>query len=96
MAEGLRRAVKDTVTVACVNQIGSMFTLFFGVSTVHDSTTATQSDTKVFARYFQGVIERGIYLPPSQFETAFISSAHSEAEVQETVAAAKEVLRGMR
>jgi glutamate-1-semialdehyde 2,1-aminomutase len=79
-----------------VNQIGSMFTLFFGVNAVHDSATATQSDTKAFARYFQGMIERGIYLPPSQFETAFISLAHGETEVQETIAAAKEVLRGMR
>jgi glutamate-1-semialdehyde 2,1-aminomutase len=96
MAEGLRQAVRDTGTVACVNQIGSMFTLFFGVNAVHDSATATQSDTKAFARYFQGMIERGVYLPPSQFETAFISLAHSQAEVQETVTAAKEVLRGMR
>jgi glutamate-1-semialdehyde 2,1-aminomutase len=96
MAEGLRQAVKDTGTIACVNQIGSMFTLFFGVNAVHDSATAMQSDTKAFARYFQGMIERGVYLPPSQFETAFISLAHSETEVQETIAAAKEVLRGMR
>ncbi len=95
MAEGLRQAIVDTGTTACVNQIGSMFTLFFGVSHVRDSTTATQSDSKAFARYFQGMIERGVYLPPSQFETAFISLAHSEAEVQETVAAAKDVLHGM-
>ena len=95
MAEGLRQAIVDTGTTACVNQIGSMFTLFFGVSHVRDSATATQSDSKAFARYFQGMIERGVYLPPSQFETAFISLAHSEAEVQETVAAAKDVLRGM-
>ncbi len=95
MAEGLRQAIKDTKTTACVNQIGSMFTLFFGVTNVRDSASATQSDTKTFARYFQGMIERGVYLPPSQFETAFISLAHSEAEVQETVAAAKEVLQSL-
>ena len=96
MAEGLRQAVRDTGTIACVNQIGSMFTLFFGVNAVHDGATAMQSDTKAFARYFQGMIERSVYLPPSQFETAFISLAHGETEVQETIAAAKEVLRGMR
>lgn len=96
MAEGLRQAIKDTGTIACVNQIGSMFTLFFGVTNVRDSATATQSDTKTFARYFQGMIERGIYLPPSQFETAFISLAHSEAEVQETIAAARDVLRSLQ
>ena len=96
MAEGLRQAIKDTGTIACVNQIGSMFTLFFGVNHVRDSATATQSDTTAFARYFQGMIERGVYLPPSQFETAFISLAHSEADVQETIAVAKEVLRSIR
>ena len=95
MAEGLREAVRETRTVACVNQIGSMFTLFFGVEHVVDYTTAVQSDTKLFARFFQGMIDRGIYLPPSQFETAFISLLHSEAEVQETVAAAKDVLKSL-
>lgn len=93
MAEGLRRAIRDTGTTACVNQVGSMFTLFFGVEQVSDYLTATQSDTAAFARYFQGMIERGIYLPPSQFEAAFISLAHGEAEIDETVAAARESLR---
>jgi glutamate-1-semialdehyde 2,1-aminomutase len=76
--------------------MGSMFTLFFGVDHVRDYATATKSNTSAFARYFQGMIERGIYLPPSQFETAFISLAHGEAEIQETVAAAREVLQSMR
>jgi glutamate-1-semialdehyde 2,1-aminomutase len=96
MAEGLRRAIRDTGLVACVNQIGSMFTVFFGVDQVRDYTTATRSDTAMFARYFQGMIERGIYLPPSQFESAFLSLAHGEAEVEETVAAAREVFRSLR
>lgn len=96
MAEGLRRAIHDNGTLACVNQIGSMFTIFFGVDQVRNYTTATRSDTAAFARYFQGMIERGIYLPPSQFEAAFLSLAHTEAEVEETIAAAGEVLRSMR
>jgi glutamate-1-semialdehyde 2,1-aminomutase len=96
MAAGLRQAVRDTGLVACVNQIGSMFTVFFGVDQVRDYTTATRSDTAMFARYFQGMIERGIYLPPSQFESAFLSLAHGEAEVEETVAAAREVFRSLR
>jgi glutamate-1-semialdehyde 2,1-aminomutase len=96
MATGLREAVKETGTVACVNQIGSMFTLFFGVEHVESYGTATQSDTALFARFFQGMIDLGIYLPPSQFETAFISLLHSEAEVQETVAAAKDVLKRLQ
>jgi len=96
MAEGLRKAIRDAGIVACINQFGSMFTLFFGVEEVHDSVTATRSDTNMFARYFQGMIERGIYLPPSQFETAFLSLAHSEVEVGETAAAASEVFAGLR
>jgi glutamate-1-semialdehyde 2,1-aminomutase len=96
MAEGLRKAIQDAGIIACVNQLSSMFTLFFGVEEVYDSVTATRSDTDLFARYFQGMIERGIYLPPSQFETAFLSLAHSEAEVEETVAAAREVFARLR
>ncbi|MBI3301177.1 MAG: glutamate-1-semialdehyde 2,1-aminomutase [Deltaproteobacteria bacterium] len=96
MAEGLRRAIRDTRIVACVNQMGSMFTVFFGVDLVRDYATATGSDTRMFARYFQGMIERGIYLPPSQFEAAFISLAHGEAEIEETVVAAREMFASLR
>ncbi len=96
MAEGLWKAIRDSGVVACVNQVGSMFTVFFGVDHVHDYATATRSDTRLFARYFRGMIDHGIYLPPSQFETAFISLVHGEAEVEETVAAAREVLASLR
>ena len=96
LAEGVRRAIRDTGITACVNQLGSMFTVFFGVEQVRGYAAATGSDTRAFARYFQGMIERGIYLPPSQFETAFISLAHGEAEIEETVAAAREVLKSLR
>jgi len=96
MAEGLRKAIVETGVVACVNQVGSMFTLFFGVPQVKDYATATQCDTRAFAHFFQGMIERGLYLPPSQFETAFISLAHSDAEIQATLLAARDVLQSMR
>jgi glutamate-1-semialdehyde 2,1-aminomutase len=95
MAEGLQKAIRDSGVVACVNQMGSMFTVFFGVDEVHDYATATRSDTRLFARYFQGMIDHGIYLPPSQFETAFISLVHGEAEIEETLAAAREVLASL-
>jgi glutamate-1-semialdehyde 2,1-aminomutase len=95
MAEGLRAAVKEAGVVACVNQIGSMFTLFLGVDRVDDYATATRSDTKRFADFFQGMIGRGIYLPPSQFETCFLSLPHGEAEVEDTLTAAKEVLKSL-
>lgn len=95
MAEGLQKAIRDTGTAACVNQIGSLLTVFFGVDHVRDYATATRCDTQAFARYFQGMIARGIYLPPSQFEAVFISLAHGEAEIAETVAAAREVFKSL-
>lgn len=96
LAEGLRQAIMDAGLTACVNQAGSLLTIFFGVNEVHDYATATRSDTQMFARYFQQMIERGIYLPPSQFEAMFISLAHGDAEIQETVYAAKEVCKNLQ
>jgi len=96
LADGLRKAIKDVGLTACVNQIGSLLTVFFGVDHVRDYATATRSDTNMFARYFQGMIQRGIYVPPSQFEAMFISLAHSEAEIQETITAAREVFTSLR
>ena len=92
LAEGFRDIIRETGIRACVNQIGSMFTVFFGVDHVRDYATATQADTETFARYFQGMIDYGIYLPPSQFESAFISLAHTDDDVQATLRAARSVL----
>ena len=92
LAEGFRDIIRETGIRACVNQIGSMFTVFFGVEHVRDYATATQADTETFARYFQGMIDHGIYLPPSQFESAFISLAHTDDDVQATLRAARSVL----
>lgn len=91
LAEGFRDVIRETGIRACVNHIGSMFTVFFGVDQVRDYATATQTDTETFARYFQGMIEHGIYLPPSQFESAFISLAHTDDDIQATLRAARSV-----
>jgi glutamate-1-semialdehyde 2,1-aminomutase len=64
-----------------------MFTLFFGVAAVTDAETARQSDRQQFARYFHGMLSRGIYLPPAQFEAAFVSLAHSTADIDRIIAA---------
>ncbi|MCE2485444.1 MAG: glutamate-1-semialdehyde 2,1-aminomutase [Desulfurellaceae bacterium] len=93
LADGLRKAVRDAGVQACVNQLGSMITVFFGVEQVRDYTSAVSCDTAMFARYFHGMLERGIYLPPSQFEAAFVSLAHGEAEIDETVFAATQVMQ---
>lgn len=91
LAEGFRDIIRETGIRACVNQLGSMFTVFFGVGDVRDYTTATQADTATFARYFRGMIEHGIYLPPSQFESAFVSLAHTDDDIQATLRAARSV-----
>jgi glutamate-1-semialdehyde 2,1-aminomutase len=73
-----------------VNRVGSMFTFFFTDQPVTDYESAKRSDTARFARFFRAMLDRGIYLPPSQFEAAFVSAAHTEEDVRKTVAAAKE------
>ncbi len=93
LADGLRQAIADARVPGCVNQAGSLLTLFFGVDRVDNYAMATQSNTNMFARYFQGMIERGIYLPPSQFEALFVSLAHGEGEIQETILAVREVCK---
>jgi glutamate-1-semialdehyde 2,1-aminomutase len=74
-----------------VPQVGSMFTLFFNPEVVTNHTVAVKSDTARFARYFHAMLDRGIYLPCSQYEANFVSAAHSEADIQATLKAAGEV-----
>jgi glutamate-1-semialdehyde 2,1-aminomutase len=73
-----------------VNRAGSMFTFFFTSGPVTDYESAKRSDTARFGRFFRAVLERGIYLAPSQFEAAFVSAAHTEEDIQRTAAAARE------
>jgi len=75
-----------------VNRVGSMFTLFFTDQPVTDYESAKRSDTAAFGRYFRAMLERGIYLAPSQFEAAFLSAAHSDADIDATIRAASESL----
>ncbi len=92
---GIRAACASYPQPTCLNRIGSMWTLFFGVDRVHDAVGARRSDTDAYARWFRGMLERGVYLPPSQFEAAFISLAHSEADIDETVQACRATLAEM-
>ena len=73
-----------------VNRVGSMFTVFFTAQPVTDYESAKLSDTARFGRYFRMMLDRGIYLAPSQFEAAFVSAAHTEEDINRTIAAAKE------
>ncbi len=73
--------------------MGSLSTIFFTPGGVHSNADAKRSDTEAYARYFRGMIERGIYLPPSQFECIFLSMAHSREDFDRTATAMDEVLR---
>jgi glutamate-1-semialdehyde 2,1-aminomutase len=73
-----------------VNRIGSMFTVFFTDQPVTDWDSAKRSDTARFGRFFRAMLERGVYLAPSQFEAAFLSAAHTDDDIRKTIAAARE------
>ncbi len=73
-----------------VNRVGSMFTYFFHDGPVTDYASAKRSDTERFARFFRAMLQRGIYLAPSQFEAGFLSAAHTDEDIEETIAAASE------
>jgi glutamate-1-semialdehyde 2,1-aminomutase len=70
-----------------------MFCLFFSAGEVYDWGTAAACDTARFARYFRSMLDQGIYLAPSQFETAFVSRAHSDEDIDKTLAAARNALK---
>ena len=72
------------------NRVGSMFTWFFTPGPVTGWDSAAKSDTEAFARFFRAMLENGIYLPPSQFEAAFLSAAHTDEDVKQTITAAKQ------
>jgi len=92
---GVAAAAKDAGVTMCHNRVGSMFTWFFTAGPVTDWGSAEKSDTKAFGRFFRAMLENGIYLPPSQFEAAFLGAAHSEEDVQQTIAAAKQAFAGV-
>jgi glutamate-1-semialdehyde 2,1-aminomutase len=92
LAEGVRQAAARKGVPMTVNQVGSMWTAFFTADPVTDYATAKKSDTARFGRFFQGLLERGIYLPPSQFEAAFASLAHTDEDIATTLSAIEEAL----
>ena len=89
LVEGVAAAAKAAGVAICCNRVGSMFTWFFTPGPVTDWTSASKSDTKAFARFFRAMLDNGVYLPPSQYEAAFLSAAHTEEDIQKTIAAAK-------
>jgi len=93
LASGLQKALKDAGIAAQVNSIGSLSTIFFASQPVTDYTGAKRSDTKLYARFFRDMLQRGIFLAPSQFEAAFVSAAHTSGDIDRTISAAADVLK---
>ncbi|HEY3307554.1 MAG TPA: glutamate-1-semialdehyde 2,1-aminomutase [Desulfuromonadaceae bacterium] len=88
IAEGIAKAAKNAGYPIFSTRVGSMFCAFFTPGQVYDWPSAAACDTKAFAKYFLAMLNEGIYLAPSQFETAFVSAAHTEADIEKTIAAA--------
>lgn len=92
LAEGLTQKAQAAGIPHTVTRVGSMLTLFFNPDAVTNWPTASRCDTQRFGAYFWGLIERGIYMPCSQFEALFVSAAHSDSDIDATIDAAGEVL----
>jgi glutamate-1-semialdehyde 2,1-aminomutase len=88
LAAGFAAAAEKAGVPLTVNRVGSMFTCFFTNDSVADYSSAKKADTARFARFFRSLLGRGVYFPPSQFEAAFVSTAHHDSDVATTVEAA--------
>lgn len=89
---GVRKAIASTGVDACIQRIGSAFTLFFCAGPVTDFTSAKAADTRRYAAFFQGMLRLGFYLPPAQLEAAFVSLAHKDVDIDSFVSGTQEIL----
>jgi len=96
LGEGLRNALNEAGIQGQVNVAGSLLTLFFNPEPVLDYADAKKSNTARFAAFFNEMLNRGIFLPPSQFEAFFVSAAHTDEDIDRTIAAARESLQAIR
>ena len=95
LAGGLADAARDAGVALHVNAVGSVLTPFFTDRVVRTYGDATSSSTDQYAKFFRGMLERGIYPPPSQFEAWFLSAAHTSKDVDKTIAAARESMKSL-
>src|SRR5277367_3945361 len=95
LADGLRSALGETGVEGVVNVAGSLLTFFFAGGPVRDYADAKKSDAARFGKFFQEMLRRGIFLPPSQYEALFVSAAHTDGEIDQTIAAARASLAAL-
>ncbi len=95
LERGLVQAARDAGVPMTLNRVGSMLTGFFTDRPVVDLATAASADTQRYAAFFHGMLERGVYLAPSQFEAAFLSLAHTDDEIDATIDAARSALAAL-
>ena len=93
---GFREILDRHRTTAAINRVGSMMTLFFGVDRVRNAGDARRCDRSKFADFFHGMLKRKIYLPPAPFEAMFVSLAHTQSDLDTTIRAFKDWMRGMK
>ncbi len=95
LVAGFEKAIKDTGVNATVNSTCGMFTVFFTKEKVTDFESAKTSDTKKFAKFWQNLLEEGVYWPPSQFEAAFVSTMHTNFDIEQTLEAFEKALKNL-
>jgi glutamate-1-semialdehyde 2,1-aminomutase len=96
LVTSITAAARETGIAITANQVGSMFTWFFTGRQVFDWDTAAPCDTRLFGRFHRGMLDAGVWLPPSQFEAAFLSTAHTSEDIDTTIAAARKVFAAIR
>ena len=96
LSDGLLEAARDLGVGVTLNRVASMMTLFFTPGPVTDYASALKSDTLAYSRFFRTMLEEGIYLAPSQFEAAFLSTAHTSGDIAKTVKAARIAFKKLR
>ena len=96
LAEGLKNAASDSGIPTYHTRVGSMLCTFFNDTEVTDYESAKGCDTKKYASYFHGMLERGVYLAPSQFEATFVSTVHSDEDINTTIEASREVMNTLK
>ncbi|HSM85097.1 MAG TPA: aminotransferase class III-fold pyridoxal phosphate-dependent enzyme, partial [Candidatus Limnocylindrales bacterium] len=94
LAEGVLAVARQHGVPLCANRVGSMLTWFFQAGPVCDWDTASKSDTDAFAGFHRAMLDRGIYLPPSQYEALFVSAAHTDGDIHRTIEAAAHAFGG--